>query len=100
MNYCRYHCGRCESHFSSLEAFDAHHQGSGENLIPCAFPDDHALVETEGCCEISDGVARLAQTIYVTARCERAADYFRGSEGRESAPAKPRYPSRSEGRAA
>jgi hypothetical protein len=52
--FCRYHCRRCGSHFTSLEAFDAHHEGSGETLRPWTFPDDAGLVELFGTCKLND----------------------------------------------
>jgi len=52
MTWRRYHCRRCGSHFTSLEAFDAHHEGSGESLRPCRFPAD--LAEIRGTCKVSD----------------------------------------------
>jgi hypothetical protein len=52
MTWCRYHCRRCGSHFTSLEAFDAHHEGSGETLVPCVFPDEVEFVETDGTCPL------------------------------------------------
>ena len=48
MTWCRYHCRRCGAHFTSLEGFDAHHEGSGENLIPCTFPGDEEFEEPAG----------------------------------------------------
>lgn len=53
--FCSHHCRRCNSHFTSLVAFDAHHESSGESLAPCTFPDEDALVEVVGgVCKISD----------------------------------------------
>jgi hypothetical protein len=48
MTFCRCHCRDCGSHFSSLEAFDHHHEGSGSTLVPCVFPGDAPLVEITG----------------------------------------------------
>ncbi len=62
---CRYHCRRCGSHFTSLVAFDAHHQSSGGDLIPCAFPGEEALVEVAGGeCRISGAVPQIGVTLY------------------------------------
>jgi len=67
MTACRCHCRRCGSHFTSLEAFDAHHQGSGESLRPCRFPAD--LVEIRGTCKLSDPTLPLSGvTVYSTVR--------------------------------
>ena len=62
--YCRYHCSRCSSHFTSLVAFDAHHEGSGETHVPCQFPDDHGLTERTGVCKIGAGPSRRDVTVY------------------------------------
>jgi hypothetical protein len=87
MTYCRCHCRDCGSHFSSLEAFDAHHQGSGASLVPCVFPEDAALLATGGTCTIEDPDRRLTGvTVYATERSLASAEYFRGFRGRESEP--------------
>lgn len=52
--FCRCHCRRCGAHFTSSEAFDAHHDGSGETLRPCRFPDDADRVELFGTCKLDD----------------------------------------------
>lgn len=96
MTWCRYHCRRCGSHFASLEAFDAHHGGSGEGLEPCTFPDDVALVETAGTCVIGDPTSLATGTVYGTERANRAADYFRPTNGRQTARARRRHPRMSE----
>ena len=75
MNWCRYHCRRCGSHFTSLEAFDAHH---GDE--PCSFPPSE-LAETSGACRIGDPTRTAAGTIYTTERASRAADYFHPTNG-------------------
>jgi hypothetical protein len=57
VTYCRYHCRDCGSHFTSLEAFDAHHEGSGDTLVPCAWPELPAgweWIEKSGVCKIAD----------------------------------------------
>ncbi len=88
MTHCRNHCRSCGSHFTSLEAFDAHHRGSGTSLVPCAFPEDAPLVGiTGGTCAIDDPDRRFTGiTVYTTERAQEAARYFRGIEGRESEP--------------
>lgn len=74
--YCRCHCRRCGSHFSSLEAFDSHHEGSGEILRPCRFPDD--LTEDRGVCRISDPTSPLDDvTVYSTVRDTGVAERLR-----------------------
>lgn len=80
MTHCRCHCRACGSHFTSLEAFDAHHQGSGSTLIPCAFPDEAPLVEiTGGTCTIRDpDRPETDALVYSTERAQKAASYFRG----------------------
>lgn len=79
MKWCRFHCRRCGSHFSSLEAFDAHH---GDE--PCSFPDDADLIGAPGSCKIASG-RTTAGTIYTTARSSRAADYFHPTNGPQTA---------------
>jgi hypothetical protein len=89
--FCRYHCRACSSHFSSLEAFDQHRGGPMDDRH-CEFPDDADLVELQGVCRISEFDDETAQpitvmgTIYSTERATQAADYFRGLEGRQTAP--------------
>jgi hypothetical protein len=92
MTWCRYHCRRCGSHFASLEAFDANHGGSGEGLEPCTFPDDAHLLETAGTCVIGDPANVATGTVYSTERANRAADYFRPTNGRQTAWARRRDP--------
>ena len=90
MTYCRCHCRGCGSHFSSAEAFDAHHQGSGASLVPCAFPEEAPLIGvTEGTCTIGDPDRPLTGvTVYTTERSLEAAEYFRSLRDRESERAK------------
>jgi hypothetical protein len=85
---CRYHCRRCASHFTSLEAFDAHHEGSGGMFNPCAFPNDAELVELHGVCTIGDPTAPAIGTVYSTARAARAPEFFRRPEGHQRARAR------------
>lgn len=47
MTSCRYHCRACESHFTSLLAFDSH-RAKGK----CTKPKK--LVKTKGGCKIGD----------------------------------------------
>ncbi len=79
--FCRCHCRRCGARFTSLEAFDAHHEGSGESLRPCVFPDEAELVEVIGTCEIGDpGEPASGAVIY---RLVREGKY--GAAGRQTA---------------
>jgi hypothetical protein len=80
VTWCRYHCRRCGSHFTSLEGFD-HHHGSE----PCSFPDGFEFVETAGTCVIGDPTAPAVGTVYSTGRAKRAAEYFRGVQGPQTA---------------
>ena len=92
MTFCRYHCRRCGSHFTSIEAFDAHHGGSGETLEPCTFPDGEELVELAGACAIGDpSKLPVVGTVYSTERASRAAKYFRPINGRQTARAGRRH---------
>lgn len=58
--YCRFHCRACDTHYTSLEAFDAHRRGSHDkNTRYCRPPSmirkgSHALTELRGVCRISD----------------------------------------------
>jgi hypothetical protein len=84
---CRYHCRECSSHFTSLEGFDAHHEGSGETLVPCAWPDPpegSRYEELFGVCKIS--AAEPARGVIVH-RLVREGKY--GAAGRESAEGRP-----------
>jgi hypothetical protein len=88
--FCRYHCRCCGSHFSSLEAFDAHRP---RNLSRggCEWPEDAPLVELSGSCEIGDPDRPVsAVTLYSTERSARARDYFQGENGPQALPAKPK----------
>ena len=68
MRYCRFHCRRCDSHFTSLRGFDAHlkrhkfvnARGVADytltHLDPATITTGrNALVEVVGTCRISDG---------------------------------------------
>ena len=72
---CRCHCRCCGSCFSSLEAFDAHHEGSGEGLRPCTFPVD--LLESTGICRIAGAETKPAVTLYSSARSTEVAERLR-----------------------
>src|SRR4051794_30197789 len=63
MTWCRYHCRRGESHFTSLEAFDAHHGSE-----PGTFPDGIDFVETAGTCRIGDPTRAITGTVCSTER--------------------------------
>jgi hypothetical protein len=80
MTWCRYHCRRCGSHFTSLEGFD-HHHGSE----PCSFPDGFEFVETAGTCTVADPTAPTTGTVYSTGRASRAAEYFHPTNGPQTA---------------
>lgn len=91
MTWCRYHCRGCSSHFTSLEAFDAHHGSE-----PCTFPGGIDFVEAAGTCRIGDPARAVAGTVYSTKRAFRAADYFRPINGRQTARARRKHPRISE----
>jgi hypothetical protein len=80
---CRYHCRRCGAHFTSLRAFDAHHEGSGENLVSCVFPEGAGLVEVAGgVCLIGDPTAPLIDvTLYERADSQEYRERMRATEG-------------------
>jgi hypothetical protein len=86
MTYCRCHCRDCGSHFTSLEAFDAHHQGSGSTLVACAFPEDASLVEiTGGTCVVGDPEnPEFGVTVYAVERSLEDAERLKRLRGRES----------------
>lgn len=78
MTHCRYHCRGCESHFTSLEAFDAHFSGTPQDGA-CGFPDDSGLVELDGgICAIGGPDRRHDVTVYSTERAARAGEHFAG----------------------
>ena len=91
MTTCRYHCRRCASHFTSLEAFDAHRDGPMDDRR-CEFPDHANLIEVQGVCRISEFDAKTAEpltttgTIYATARSGEAREYFSEVEARQTEP--------------
>lgn len=87
MTWCRYHCRRCGSHFTSLEAFDAHHGSE-----PCTLPDHAELVEAPGSCLIGDPTKLTTGTVYGSKRAEKAAEYLRAREGPQPARARRRDP--------
>ena len=82
--YCHYHCRACGCHFTSLKAFDAHHQGSGANLKPCVFPDKHGLIEKVGVCRI---VSLALQAPVTVDQLEGASEVGQRLRGPHSAPA-------------
>jgi hypothetical protein len=88
--HCRCHCRACGGHFTSLEAFDAHHEGSGESLRPCFYPEDAELVELEnGVCRVSDPTQPLiGVVVYSHERAQRARTAFGPTNGRQTAPAR------------
>jgi hypothetical protein len=81
--HCRYHCRACGSHFTSLEAFDAHREGPAGSHRTCTFPELPAgveLVEETGVCNLASDTAEIGVTIYALIRPGKYA-----LEGRESA---------------
>ncbi len=71
-----------------MEAFDAHHEGSGETLRPCTFPDGVDFIETAGTCRIADPMAPLiGVTVF---RTDRESQY--GAGARQAAEGGRRYP--------
>jgi hypothetical protein len=73
---CTYHCRSCGAHFTSLEAFDDHHEGSGASLKPCAFPDGHGLVERTGVCKLGSSAPQVGVTVYESRRAEASRAYW------------------------
>ena len=71
---CTYHCATCDSHFSSLAAFDLHRQGSYEPYERhCVDPDDVngdspysrlAVKTNSGYCDLKRGEPSESATIY------------------------------------
>jgi hypothetical protein len=72
---CTYHCRACGAHFTSLKAFDYHHESSGASLKPCVFPEGHGLVERTGVCKLSSPT-QTGVTIYEAARAEVTRTYW------------------------
>lgn len=88
MTYCRCHCSICGSHFTGLEAFDAHRSGPYDGERICSFPDDAGLVELIGACRIDDPECpKIGVTVYGCKRASGVRDYFRGVEDAHTAPA-------------
>jgi hypothetical protein len=53
---CTHHCRSCESHFTSLEAFDAHREGPAGSDRACTFPElpkGAEWAERTGACKIA-----------------------------------------------
>jgi hypothetical protein len=53
---CKYHCRACDSHFTSLRAFDAHRSGPHSGERKCWDPDSNPeavlrVATDEGVCE-------------------------------------------------
>ncbi len=80
---CTHHCRSCESHFHSLQAFDAHFEREGEDgpALGCLAPDrDDEITGTfigyAGVCRISHSVEELGTVWELLSRrgnVERAA---------------------------
>jgi hypothetical protein len=79
---CTYHCRSCESHFTSLEAFDAHREN-----YECAWPDDAPLVEIEGgVCKIGNPtLPKGGVTLYRHESAIRVRDHHRALEAAQVA---------------
>jgi hypothetical protein len=93
--FCRYHCrghpySGCDSHFTSLEAFDLHRAGDHAAKRFCVPPDDvdRLTVETrDGVCRLTRGIPeRRGIVIYGSRRHardrSRMRQRLRGSESR------------------
>jgi hypothetical protein len=81
--HCRYHCTRCSGHFTSLRAFDAHHEGSGEDHVPCIWPDlpeGIEWTERKGRCAVGFGLARDDVTVYALDTGDDPGQRLRGRE--------------------
>jgi hypothetical protein len=51
---CTYHCRPCDGHFTSLRAFDAHHERQDDGRVWCQPPERvEALRAVAGVCRIS-----------------------------------------------
>ena len=63
---CKYHCRACDSHFTSLAAFDCHRQGTAQERS-CADPDTAErlqIVTEQGLCDISGPSDREPVILY------------------------------------
>jgi hypothetical protein len=79
---CTHHCRECPSHFTSLEAFDAHREGPAGGDPACTFPElqeGAEWVEQTGACKIACPQA-VGATIYSLVRQGKY-----GMEGRQVA---------------
>ena len=74
---CTYHCrgypyGGCDSHFSSLNAFDVHRQGPYDGERVCVEPADvEDLEPTEGRCDHQRPKVEHAVTIWRVVMSEK-----------------------------
>jgi hypothetical protein len=70
---CRNHCRQCNSHFSSLDAFDAHRPRNSKDG-GCEWPEDAPLSEIHGAeCRISDpSLPVIGVTVYEHVSVTRA----------------------------
>jgi hypothetical protein len=69
--HCTYHCGKCHSHFTSLEAFDAHRAGPYSGERHCLDCDEHPdlVVKSEaGDCRMYAAPIVGRAVIWTTAR--------------------------------
>lgn len=74
-NTCRYHCRTCESHFTSLAAFDLHRVGPFTNRM-CKAPDTiKDLSEKQGICKMDDPDKPLDAKIYELTSSEEYREY-------------------------
>jgi|Tabmets5t2r1_1033131.scaffolds.fasta_scaffold94420_2 hypothetical protein len=80
---CTHHCRSCGSHFTSLEAFDAHRKGPAGSDRACAFPElpkGAEWVERTGACRIAGATPAIGVTVYALVREGKY-----GAEGRQAA---------------
>ena len=80
---CTHHCRTCDSHFTSLEAFETHRAGRAGTHRTCTFPElpeGAELIEQTGACYIARGPGRVGVTLY---SLERPGKY--ALEGRQTA---------------
>lgn len=78
--YCKYHCRHCDSHFTSLTAFDTHRVDGvcwgGE--LGDEDPADAGLTERRGVCRISTPGLSRAVSVYEHESASRVRDHFHG----------------------
>lgn len=73
---CTHHCRECQSHFSSLAAFDAHKPRSS-SLGYCQWPEDAPLNPIPGGeCRIASGSPLTDVTIWEHANAQLARERY------------------------